>query len=123
MYITRFSHRLDFGEKTHDVSVTAMRLVSRMKRDWLHTGRRPSGLCGAALLVAARLHGFNCELNDVVKVVKIGHETIRKRSVKYNCHYCSGVVVLRIILVNLTPDNFPIVNVLTSIVWCYVEVC
>lgn len=27
--------------------MTALRLVSRMKRDWMHTGRRPSGLCGA----------------------------------------------------------------------------
>lgn len=27
--------------------MTAMRLVQRMKRDWMHTGRRPSGLCGA----------------------------------------------------------------------------
>lgn len=38
---------LEFGEKNHDVSMTAMRLVQRMKRDWMHTGRRPSGLCGA----------------------------------------------------------------------------
>lgn len=79
IYITRFAHRLDFGDKTHDVSMTAMRLVSRMKRDWLHTGRRPSGLCGAALLVAARLHGYSCTLHDIVRVVKIGHDTIRKR--------------------------------------------
>lgn len=38
---------LEFGEKNHEVSMTAMRLVQRMKRDWMHTGRRPSGLCGA----------------------------------------------------------------------------
>ena len=29
------------------MSKTALRLVARMKRDWLHHGRRPSGLCGA----------------------------------------------------------------------------
>ncbi len=29
-----------------------------MRRDWICTGRRPTGLCGAALLVAARYHGF-----------------------------------------------------------------
>lgn len=27
--------------------MTALRLVQRMKRDSMHTGRRPSGLCGA----------------------------------------------------------------------------
>ncbi|MEQ2169433.1 hypothetical protein GOODEAATRI_025230, partial [Goodea atripinnis] len=38
---------LEFGDKNHEVSMTALRLVQRMKRDWMHTGRRPSGLCGA----------------------------------------------------------------------------
>lgn len=28
-----------------------------MKRDWMQTGRRPSGICGAALFVAVHLHG------------------------------------------------------------------
>lgn len=47
LYIPRFAHMLEFGEKNHEVSMTALRLVQRMKRDWMHTGRRPSGLCGA----------------------------------------------------------------------------
>lgn len=47
LYIPRFAQMLEFGEKNHEVSMTAMRLVQRMKRDWMHTGRRPSGLCGA----------------------------------------------------------------------------
>lgn len=50
LYIHRFAHKLEFGEKEHDVAVTALRLVSRMKRDWIHHGRRPSGLCGAGKL-------------------------------------------------------------------------
>jgi len=53
LYVMRYANRMGFGEKTHDVSKTALRLVQRMKRDWIHTGRRPSGLCGAALLIAA----------------------------------------------------------------------
>ena len=47
LYIHRFAHKLEFGEKEHDVAMTALRLVARMKRDWIHHGRRPSGLCGA----------------------------------------------------------------------------
>lgn len=43
----RFANRLEFGEKTHEVSMTAQRLVQRMKKDSIHSGRRPSGLCGA----------------------------------------------------------------------------
>lgn len=29
--------------------MTALRLVARMKRDWIHHGRRPAGLCGAGI--------------------------------------------------------------------------
>ncbi|EDO28578.1 predicted protein, partial [Nematostella vectensis] len=79
LYIHRFAHKLELGEKEHDVAVTALRLVSRMKRDWIHHGRRPSGLCGAALLVASRLHSFNRSVREVVKVVRISDTTIRKR--------------------------------------------
>lgn len=34
-----------------------MRLVQSMKRDWMLVGRRPSGICGAALYLAAHIHG------------------------------------------------------------------
>ncbi|KAK3751451.1 hypothetical protein QZH41_000748 [Actinostola sp. cb2023] len=79
LYIHRFAHKLEFGEKEHDVAMTALRLVARMKRDWIHHGRRPSGLCGAALLVAARFHNFSRSVKEVVKVVRISNTTIRKR--------------------------------------------
>lgn len=49
LYIPRFAHMLEFGDKNHEVSMTALRLLQRMKRDWMHTGRRPSGLCGAGM--------------------------------------------------------------------------
>jgi len=45
----RFAHKLEFGDKTHVVSTTASRIVQRMKRDSIHSGRRPSGLCGAGI--------------------------------------------------------------------------
>jgi transcription factor IIIB subunit 2 len=47
LYIHRFAHKLELGDKVHEVSMTALRLVARMKRDWIHHGRRPAGLCGA----------------------------------------------------------------------------
>ena len=79
LYVMRFAHKLDFGEMTHEVSMTALRLVSRMKKDWMHYGRRPSGLCGAALLIASRLHAFNRSVSEVIKVVKVHESTLRKR--------------------------------------------
>ncbi|XP_042292829.1 transcription factor IIIB 90 kDa subunit-like [Thunnus maccoyii] len=83
LYIPRFAQMLEFGEKNHDVSMTAMRLVQRMKRDWMHTGRRPSGLCGAALLVAARMHEFRRTIKEIVSVVKVCESTLRKRLIEF----------------------------------------
>ena len=53
----RFAARLDFRNKMHLVSATALQLIKSMKRDWIQTGRRPAGICGAALLIAAQVHG------------------------------------------------------------------
>ena len=50
-----------------------------MKRDWIHTGRRPSGLCGAAILIAARYHGIERDISEIVVTVNACDETVRKR--------------------------------------------
>ncbi|XP_059484356.1 transcription factor IIIB 90 kDa subunit [Neocloeon triangulifer] len=83
LYIIRFASRMQFGKQTTEVSNTAMRLVQRMKKDHLHVGRRPSGLCGAALLFAARHHGFNRKPADVVRIVKVHESTLRKRMIEF----------------------------------------
>lgn len=59
LFIHRFADKLNFPSKpiTQKVSATALRLVSNMKRDWIQTGRRPASVCGAALFVAAQIHG------------------------------------------------------------------
>ena len=54
-----------------------------MKRDWMQTGRRPSGVCGAALWVAALLHGYERSKRDVVAVVHVGEATLRKRVTEF----------------------------------------
>ena len=101
LYVMRFAHKLEFGEKTHDVSMTALRLVSRMKKDWIHFGRRPSGLCGAALLIAARLHEFCRTVTDVIKVVKVHESTLRKRLVEFGETSASQLTVEEFMNVDL----------------------
>jgi len=49
LYIYKFASQLDFGSKELEVATTALRLVARMKRDWMQTGRRPAGICGACI--------------------------------------------------------------------------
>ena len=60
LYLHRFADRLLADEEPASrqaVANTALRMVASMKRDWMQTGRRPSGICGAALFIAAHIHG------------------------------------------------------------------
>jgi len=79
LFIHRFCSKLSFEDKTQQVALTAIRIVKRMKRDWMSYGRRPSGLCGAAILIAARLHGFRRSAQQILRTVKVCNDTIRKR--------------------------------------------
>ncbi|KAJ1983282.1 transcription factor TFIIIB subunit brf1 [Dimargaris verticillata] len=79
LYITRFAMMLEFGDKTQRVVTDALRLVQRMDRDWIQTGRRPAGICGACLLIAARMHNFRRTYSEVIRVVKVASVTIRER--------------------------------------------
>ena len=79
LLIPRYAAKLEFGERTNAVANTALRIVKRMKRDWLNIGRRSSGLCGSALLFAARMHNFNRTIQQIVDVVKISKATIVRR--------------------------------------------
>jgi transcription factor IIIB 90 kDa subunit len=42
-------------------------------------GRRPAGICGAALLLAARMNNFRRSIEEIVQVVKIADTTLKKR--------------------------------------------
>jgi transcription factor IIIB 90 kDa subunit len=77
--IYRFASKLEFLNMTSKVAETAVRLVRRMSRDWMVMGRRPSGICGACLLMAARLHNFRRTVREVVYIVKVTTQTIQNR--------------------------------------------
>uniref|UniRef100_A0A1I8GCL3 B-related factor 1 n=1 Tax=Macrostomum lignano TaxID=282301 RepID=A0A1I8GCL3_9PLAT len=80
LYIQRFAQKLEFGDKSREVETTAMRLLQRMKKDWIAVGRRPAGLAASALLVAGRLHNYNRTVEDVARLIaKISEQTARKR--------------------------------------------
>ena len=83
LFIHRFADKLNLGRRMHTVANTALRLVASMKRDWMQTGRRPNGICGAALWVAAQIHGFSPSKRDVVAVVHVGEATLKKRLTEF----------------------------------------
>ncbi|KAK4055952.1 transcription factor TFIIIB subunit brf1 [Microbotryomycetes sp. JL221] len=93
LYISRFASMLDFGEETQKVAQDAVRLVSRMGRDWMHIGRRPAGICGACLLLAARMNNFRRTIPEIVQVVKIADQTLRKRLKEFSATHSSDLTV------------------------------
>lgn len=79
LYVYRFAAHLDLDKKANVVALTALRLVGRMKRDWIVAGRRPAGICAAALLIAARAHGFSKVHQDVTRILRVCGLTVNSR--------------------------------------------
>ncbi|CAA7012979.1 unnamed protein product [Microthlaspi erraticum] len=84
IFIPRFSYiLLKGGTEEKAVVKTARDIIASMKRDWMQTGRKPSGICGAALYVAALCHGVKCSKSDIVKIVHICEATLTKRLIEF----------------------------------------
>ncbi|KAJ6629554.1 Transcription factor IIIB 90 kDa subunit [Pseudolycoriella hygida] len=107
LYIMRFANKMELGDKTHEVSMTAQRLVQRMVKDSIHSGRRPSGLCGAALLIAARMHDYSRTPMDIVRIVKIHESTLRKRLIEFGDTPSSLLTLDEFMAVDLEAEQDP----------------
>ena len=77
--ITKYCGRLEFGNSTTQVAADAIKIIRRMKRDWIVTGRHPAGLCGACIILSARMNNFRRSVREVVYVAKVCDQTIAKR--------------------------------------------
>eukprot|EP00177_Eucheuma_denticulatum_P003482 GFKZ01006298.1.p1 GENE.GFKZ01006298.1~~GFKZ01006298.1.p1 ORF type:complete len:585 (-),score=90.21 GFKZ01006298.1:1144-2898(-) len=82
LYIHRFAEKLEFGPKKRVVAMSALRLVARMQRDWITEGRRPTGICGCALIIASKMHNFHRTVTEVARAVRICNSTLRDRLVE-----------------------------------------
>ncbi|GFP91095.1 transcription factor iiib 90 kDa subunit [Phtheirospermum japonicum] len=92
LFIHRFTDRL-FGGKNPGVSKTALHIIASMKRDWMQTGRKPSGLCGAALYIAALSHGLKCTKSEIIKVVHVCEATLMKRLIEFENTESGGLTI------------------------------
>lgn len=79
LFIQHFADRLSLGEKTAKVCKDATKLAHRMSSDWIYEGRRPAGIAGACVLLAARMNHINRTHAEIVAVARVGEETIQKR--------------------------------------------
>ncbi|XP_031125975.1 transcription factor IIIB 60 kDa subunit-like isoform X1 [Ipomoea triloba] len=83
LFMHRYTNVLMKGDYKSCVSKRALQIVASMKRDWMQTGRKPGGICGAALYISALSYGFRYSRSDVVKVVHICEATLSKRLVEF----------------------------------------
>lgn len=79
LFIQHFAERLEFGEHTAKVCRDATKIALRMSSDWIYEGRRPAGIAGACLLLAARMNNFRRTHAEIVAVAHVGEETLQKR--------------------------------------------
>lgn len=91
--VLRFAQSLEFGNETMKVAKDTVRLVQRMNRDWMTPGRRPAGVCGAALIIAARMNNFRRSVREVACVVKVQEQTIFNRLDEFKATESSGLTV------------------------------
>ncbi|KAL9003914.1 MAG: hypothetical protein Q9188_003252, partial [Gyalolechia gomerana] len=91
--ILRFAEQMNFGRMKQRIANEAVRIVQRMSRDWLTEGRRPAGICGAALILAARMNNFRRVVREVVYTVKVAEVTILKRLDEFSQTESSGLTI------------------------------
>ncbi|KAK7300535.1 hypothetical protein RJT34_11381 [Clitoria ternatea] len=82
LFMHRYTEKL-MKNQASAISDTALNIVASMKRDWMQTGRKPSGICGAALYISALAHGIKCSKLDIERVVHVCEATLTKRLVEF----------------------------------------
>ncbi|ODV58860.1 transcription factor TFIIIB subunit BRF1 [Ascoidea rubescens DSM 1968] len=83
IFIQHFADQLDFGDKTLKVVKDAVKIASRMSKDWIHEGRRPAGIAGACVLLAARMNNFRRTHTEIVAICHVGEDTIQRRLAEF----------------------------------------
>ncbi|CAK7902606.1 transcription factor IIIB 70 kDa subunit [[Candida] anglica] len=79
IFIQHFAEKLEFGNMVTKVAKDASKLAQRMSNDWIHEGRRPAGIAGACILLAARMNNFRRSHAEIVEVAHVAEETLQKR--------------------------------------------
>ncbi|KAK4134434.1 hypothetical protein BT67DRAFT_379657 [Trichocladium antarcticum] len=77
--IFRFASKLEFLHDTNKVALSAIRIAQRMRHDNITHGRRPAGICGSALIMAARAHNYRRTVREVVYIAKVTMATLQER--------------------------------------------
>lgn len=93
--LRRWAKELKFESEPNEkrILATSVKIFQRMKHDWLSTGRTVSGICGACLFIAARIHKSQRSMQDIVKVVRTGLSTLESRLAEFERTEASRLTV------------------------------
>ena len=75
----------------NSIIMTSLRIITRMKKDWMTTGRRPDGICAVAIWLSLRCHeNVNNittskipTLQEISLLFRISVDTIKKRLLEF----------------------------------------
>ncbi|KAK4194135.1 putative transcription factor IIIB 90 kDa subunit [Triangularia verruculosa] len=81
--IWRFASKLEFLSDTKLIAYAAIRIARRMIKDNISIGRRPAGVSGAALIMAARAHNYRRTVREVVYIAKVTMATLQERMAEF----------------------------------------
>jgi len=84
LFIHRYVDRLNCGDATSAITQSALKLIKSMNRDWIQTGRKPSGICAAALFISCHMHGVPKMKRDIIYIARIGVSTVAKRLTEFS---------------------------------------
>ncbi|ESL10706.1 transcription factor [Trypanosoma rangeli SC58] len=77
--VHRFAGQMNLGAMTGPVVVCALKVLRAMRDDWIACGRRPMGVCVAALLVACYMFNIPRTPDEVCGFVRLTAGTIVRR--------------------------------------------
>ena len=93
LYMHRYCNKFNFGKESKEIERTALKILQFMKRDWITTGRRPSGLCGACILISAKLHKLNIDIKLLSDSVHVCPQTIQNRIEEFSLTKVANMTV------------------------------
>jgi len=96
MYISRYVNQLNFV-KEKEVAFTALQIIQNMNNEKIQTGRRPTGICGAALYVSSYINNHPRNRRKILQQIPVGDHTLRKRVAEFAAAEASLLVKRRVI--------------------------
>ena len=85
MLLFRLAEHLRLGDEqlTQNVCICALKVLRMMQDSWIHQGRRPLGLCAAALIVACDFFKVSVDPREICAFVRLTGSTLQKRLIEY----------------------------------------